>query len=60
MARKVTPKVESQEVFNNLQFTKPADQLVEAVKQHSERVRGKVADSKYIKETVARIVESRL
>lgn len=60
MATKIKPNIESQTVFENLQFTKPADGLIEAIKQHSERVLGRTADAKYIKETVNRIVEDRL
>lgn len=60
MARKITPKIESQEAFGNIQFTKPADQLIEAIKQHSERIRGEVASKEYVEQTINQIVESRL
>lgn len=62
MAKKSTPKAQPklEPVFSNVQFTKPADQLLEAVRQYYQRIKGESISKTEMQKVVSDIVESRL
>lgn len=57
---KVKPVEELKEAFYDVEFSKPADRLVESIKQYYERVEGVTPSKNLLIEEATKIIERRV